>query len=151
MAEEIDGVVIKEVVKHEDERGYFAELVKQGEPSFHEVLQTSYSVVKPGVIKGFHIHDYWEEWAVVRGKAFVVLHDMRPDSKTFGVTQTLTTGEDSMTVIAIPGEVAHAYKSVGPDAMGIVYHAGEAYNPDNITIRNIPLDDPTIGFDWHAI
>ena len=144
----IEGVSIKKIDVHTDERGFFAEMVKSGEGTFHEVLQTSYSETKPDVVKGFHIHDYWEVWCVVKGHAQVVLYDMRSDSPTKGETQVVMTGEDNMMAIAIPGEVAHGYKSLGPGPMGIVYHASEAYNPKNVTIRSIPSDSPEIGFDW---
>lgn len=144
----IEGVIIKKVVKHSDDRGFFAELVKSGEETFHEVLQTSYSETKPGVIKAWHVHDYWEIWSIIKGKANVVLYDMRSDSPTKGQVDIIETGEDNMLVIAIPGNVAHGYKPFGDKNMGIVYHASEAYNPDNITIRTIPHDDPSIGFDW---
>jgi dTDP-4-dehydrorhamnose 3,5-epimerase len=145
----ISGVIIKKVVKHEDDRGFFAELIKFGEETFHEVLQTSYSETKPGVIKAWHIHPYWEVWCIIKGQAKVVLHDMRPDSPTNGQTDVISTGEDNMMVIAIPGEVAHGYVPLGDKPMGIIYHASEAYDPKNIKIRNIPYDDPDINFDWN--
>ena len=144
----IKGVVIKKVVKHKVESGFFAELVKFGEKTFHEVLQTSYSETKPGIIKAWHVHDYWEMWCIVKGQAKVVLHDLRPDSKTYGKTQVIYTGEDNMMVIAIPGKVAHGYKSLGDKNMGIIYHSAEVYNPNNVTVRSIPYDDSTINFDW---
>lgn len=144
----IEGVIIKKVVKHSDERGFFAELIKFGEDTFHEVLQTSYSETKPGIIKAWHVHDYWEVWCIIKGQAKVVLYDMRPDSPTKGQTDVIMTGEDNMMVIAIPGEVAHGYLPLGDKSMGIIYHASEAYNPDNITIRTIPFDDLSINFDW---
>ena len=142
------GVQIKKVVKHSDARGFFSELVKFGEKTFHEVLQTSYSETKPGAIKAWHVHDYWEVWCVIKGEAKVVLHDLRPDSPTFKKTQIIYAGEDNLKVIAIPGNVAHGYKPLGKKAMGIFYHASEAYKPENKTIRTIPADDPAIGFDW---
>lgn len=144
----IKDVVIKKVIKHGDDRGFFAELVKYGEDSFHQILQTNYSETKPGVIKAWHIHDYWEVWCIVKGQAKVVLHDLRSNSKTFRKTQVIYTGEDDMMVIAIPGEVAHGYKPLGDKTMGIIYHASQAYNPENITIRTLPFDDPAINFDW---
>jgi len=144
----IQGVTIKKVIKHADERGFFAEMIKFGEDTFHGVLQTSYSETKPGLIKAWHIHDYWEVWSVVKGQAKVVLYDMRPDSSTHGETQVIYTGEDDMMVIAIPGEVAHGYKPLGKKNMGIIYHASEAYDQNNVTIRTISQDDPTINFDW---
>lgn len=144
----IKDVHIKKVVKHSDDRGFFAELVKFGEETFHEVLQTSYSETKAGVIKAWHIHDYWEIWCIVKGRAKVVLYDLRKDSPTYSKTQVIYTGEKNMMVIAIPGEVAHGYKPMGRKNMGIIYHASEAYNPENITIRTLPYDDPSINFDW---
>lgn len=77
-----------------------------------------------------------------------IIKHSRTDSPTKGKTQIIHTGEDNMMVIAIPGEVAHGYKSLGNKNMGIVYHASEAYNPKNITIRTIAFDDPEINFDW---
>lgn len=144
----IQGVAIKKVVIHSDDRGFFSELVKFGEETFHEVLQTSYAETKPGVIKAFHIHDYWEVWCIIKGQAQVVLHDMRENSPTKDQTDVIYTGEDNMMVIAIPGEVAHGYKPLGDKPMGIIYHASEAYNAENITIRTIPFDSPDINFDW---
>lgn len=144
----IAGVSIKKIIKHSDERGFFAEIVKFGDESFHKILQTSYSETRPGVIKAFHIHDYWEIWSIVKGQAKVVLFDMRPNSPTKEETQIIYTGEDNMMVIAIPGNVAHGYKAIGRKSLGIVYHASQTYNPKITTIREIPFDDPTINFDW---
>lgn len=144
----IQDVVIKKIIKHSDERGFFAEIVKFGEKTFHEVLQTSYSETKPGVIKAWHIHDYWEVWCIVKGQAKVVLYDMRSNSKTYKKTQVIDTGEDNMQVLAIPGNVAHGYKPLGDKNMGIIYHSSETYDPKNVSIKTIPYDDPTINFDW---
>lgn len=146
----IKDLVVQKVIKHEDERGFFAELIKDGEDTFHEVMQTSYSETKPGIIKAFHIHDYWETWCIIKGQAQVVLYDMRSDSSTYGRTEVIYTGEDNMMVIAIPGGVAHGYKPMGNKTMGIIYHASEAYDPKNPTIRTIPFDDPKIKFDWSS-
>lgn len=144
----ISRVQIKKVIKHSDKSGFFAELVKFGEKTFHEVLQTSYSETKPGVIKAWHIHDYLEVWCIVKGQAKVVLYDMRPDSLTFRKTQIIYTGENNMKVIAIPGNVAHGYKPLGRKTLGIIYHSSQTFNPKITNIREIPFDDTGIKFDW---
>ena len=144
----ITGIFIKEVIKHSDKSGFFAELVKFGDKTFHEVLQTSYSEIKPGVIKAWHIHDYWEVWCIIKGHAKIVLYDLRPDSLTFKKTQIIYTGEDDTKAIAIPGNVAHGYKTIGKKNMGVIYHSSQIYNPKIKTIREIPFDDLEIGFDW---
>ena len=53
-----------------------------------------------------------------------------------------------LTKKVIKHKVAHGHKSLGRKKMGIIYHAAEAYDPKNITIRTIPYDDPEITFDW---
>lgn len=145
----ISGLTIKQITKHEDDRGFFAELVKQGESTFHEILQTSYSETRPGVIKGFHNHDtYWEMWAVIKGAARLVFYDGRKNSPTFGETYECKVDGNELMVFAIPPGVAHGYQAIGEAPMGILYHAGKAYDPASPAIEHIPHDDPTINFRW---
>lgn len=147
----IEGVAIKEVARRKTDDGFFAELVKAGEETFHEIRQTSYSETRPGMIKAFHLHrGYWEIWCVIKGRAKVVLADMREDSPTRGKTQVIFTGEDDMRVIAIPPGVAHGYQALGDTPMGILYHAAEPYDQSRKQIEEIPHDAPEIGFDWSA-
>lgn len=145
----IEGVKIKKVISHHDDRGFFAEMVKFGEETFHEIKQTSYAETNPGIIKAFHLHDYWESWCVVKGKAKIVLADIRDGSPTKGKNEVLYVDEKDLTVIAIPPGVAHGYQVFGDKPMGIVYHAAEAYDPKNLTIKSIPHDSPEINFDWN--
>ena len=150
-SEQIDGVHIKKIVRHEDERGYFSELLKRGEPGFHTIEQTSYAVCKPGVIKAFHFHDYWESWVVLRGRAQIVIRDTRSGSKTEGLTQVIYAGEDDPIAISIPPNVAHGYKALGDKDVGMLYHAEEAYNSTRKDqIGAIAFDSPDIGFDWNS-
>ena len=145
----IEGVKIKEIKRHSDDRGFFSEIIKDGEETFHEVKQTSYTETHPGVIKAFHWHKkQWDVWFVVRGHAQIVLHDMREDSKTSGETQVICTGEDNPMLIAIPPYIAHGYRVLGNKKMVLFYHTSEAYNPKDPDEERISFDDPKIGFDW---
>lgn len=144
----IEGLVVKKVIVHSDGEGFFAELVKFGEETFHEIRQTSYSETRPGAIKAFHYHPYWETWCVVKGRAKIVIADIRDGSPTKGDIQVIMTGEDDMQVIAIPPGVAHGYQVLGDSPMGIIYHAEEPYDPAHPKIEHLPQDTPLIGFDW---
>jgi dTDP-4-dehydrorhamnose 3,5-epimerase len=145
----IDGVVVKPIKRYSDDRGFFAEIIKSGEESFHEVKQTSYTETHPGVIKAFHWHKkQWDVWFVVRGMAQVVLHDMREDSATKGQTQVIYAGQDNPVLIAIPPFVAHGYRVLGNEKVCLFYHTSEAYNPAEPDEERIAFDDPQIGFDW---
>ncbi|OGD33344.1 hypothetical protein A2833_01975 [Candidatus Azambacteria bacterium RIFCSPHIGHO2_01_FULL_44_55] len=147
----IGGVKIKKITTHRDDRGFFAEMVKFGEDTFHEVKQTSYAETKPGIIKAFHLHDYWESWCIVKGSAKIVLADIRADSPTKGKNDVLYVDEKDLVVIAIPPGVAHGYQVLSDKPMGIIYHAEEAYDPENLAIKVIPHDCPEINFDWDEI
>ncbi len=145
----IKDVAIKQIKKFADDRGFFAEIIKSGEETFHEVKQTSYTETYPGVIKAFHWHEkQWDVWFVVKGMAQVVLHDLREDSETKGETQVICAGESNPVLISIPPGVAHGYRVLGNDKVGLFYHTSEAYDPADPDEQRIDFDDPKIGFDW---
>lgn len=145
----IKDVKVKKIISRHDDRGFFAEVLKFREETFHEVKQTSYSETYPGIIKAFHWHKkQWDIWFVVKGMAQVVLYDLRSKSATKGQTDVLCVGEKNMTLIAIPPGVAHGYRALGNNPMGIFYHTTEAYDPKNPDEERIPFDSPEINFDW---
>jgi dTDP-4-dehydrorhamnose 3,5-epimerase len=147
----INGVKIKPIKKYADDRGFFAEIIKFGEETFCEVKQTSYTETYPGVIKAFHWHKkQWDVWFVARGMAQVVLCDLREDSKTKRETQVICAGEDNPVLIAIPPGVAHGYRVLGTEKVGLFYHTSEPYDPANPDEERINFDDPRIGFCWET-
>jgi dTDP-4-dehydrorhamnose 3,5-epimerase len=147
----ITGVVVKDCVVHADDRGMLMEVVRDDEPVFQVVKQTTYTVTYPGVIKAFHWHRrQWDIWFFAAGEAQVVLYDMREGSRTKGQTDVLYTGARRPRVIAIPPGVAHGYRVLGVDPIGLFYHTTEHYDPAHPDEERIPFDDPTIGFDWRT-
>jgi len=87
----IDGVVVKELTVHADDRGYLLEVVRDDDRVFHEVKQTTFTVAYPGVIKAFHWHRrQWDIWFFASGMAQTVLHDLREGSPTCGRTDHTT-------------------------------------------------------------
>ncbi len=147
----IQGVEIKQIRKYSDDRGFFAEILKDGEDTFHPVKQTSYTETHPGVIKAFHWHKHqWDVWFVSGGMAQIVLHDMRKDSPTYKQTDVIFAGTDNSVSISIPPYVAHGYKVLGNEKVKLFYHTSEVYDPKNPDEERIPWDDPGIGFDWNT-
>lgn len=145
----IEGVSLKKLTAHFDDRGFFAEIAKFGEETFHDIKQTSYTQTYPGVIKAFHWHKkQWDLWCVVQGSAQVVLYDLREDSSTKGTSMVLYPGEHNLMLIAIPPGVAHGYRVLGSKPLGMFYHVTEAYDPKHPDEERIPFDAPMIGFDW---
>lgn len=145
----IKGVQVKNIIKHCDDRGFFAEILAEDDPFFSKIKQTSYTETYPGVIKAFHYHKKQDDiWFVAKGMAQVVLCDLREDSETKGETQVICAGEDNPVLIYIPKRVAHGYKVLGNEKVGLFYHTTERYDAKNPDEHRIPYDSGEIGFDW---
>ena len=145
----IHDVIVKKLITHSDDRGYFRELVREDDHLLRRFGQSSITKTYPGVIKAFHWHHNQDDlWYVVNGMARVVLYDRRPQSPTQGVTQVVYAGEDNPVVILIPSGVAHGYQVLGNEPVVLIYHVTQTYDPKQPDEQRIPYDDPQIGFDW---
>src|SRR6476661_1485728 len=80
----IEGVEIKDLVTHPDERGFFREIIRSTDPFFEEGFgQLSHSLMYTGAAKAWHIHKVQVDWWYVPiGVLKVALHDTRPGSRT---------------------------------------------------------------------
>jgi len=147
----IAGVTVKVCQLHADDRGSLVEVVRDDEPVFRDVKQTTYTVAYPGVIKAFHWHRrQWDVWFFASGMAQVVLYDLREGSPTQGRTQVVYMGIHAPRVVAIPPGVAHGYRVLGSEPAALFYHTTEHYDPKDPDEERIPFDDPGIGFDWRT-
>lgn len=151
MAQHIEGVVIRDLVTHCDERGFFREIIRVTDDHFgaDSFGQWSHSLMHHGSAKAWHIHTYQTDWwYVATGTLKVALYDTRPDSPTYGVTMELFMGENHPSkVLKIPPGVAHGCKAIhGP--VHFFYITSNVYNPQDE--GRIPHDDPGIGYDWTA-
>jgi dTDP-4-dehydrorhamnose 3,5-epimerase len=145
----IHDVVVKPLVTHADDRGYFREVLRDDEGLLRRFGQSAVTKTYPGVIKAFHWHhDQDDVWYVVQGMARVVLFDRRPDSPTCGVTQVVYAGDDNPVSILIPSGIAHGYQVLGDQPVILFYHVTKAYDPHDPDEERIAFDDPQIGFDW---
>ncbi len=91
----IDGVALKSLVTHRDERGFFREIIRVTDDFFEEGFgQWSQSLMYPGVIKAWHIHKKQTDWWYVStGVLKVVLYDKRPKSSTYRQTMERMLGD----------------------------------------------------------
>jgi dTDP-4-dehydrorhamnose 3,5-epimerase len=145
----IHDVVVKKIVTHSDDRGYFREILRDDDNLLRRFGQTSITKTYPGVVKAFHWHNHQDDiWYVADGMLRVVLYDIRPDSPTCGQTQVIFAGEDNPVVIFIPVGVAHGYQVLGNKPALLFYHVTHSYDPAKPDEERIPWDDPEVGFDW---
>lgn len=148
----INGVKIKQLKLFPDDRGFFIEVFKETTDDFKiKIKQTSYTETYPGVIKAFHWHKIqWDLWFVIKGMVQVVLYDMREDSPTYKKTQVIFAGEKNPSLIFIPPFVAHGYRVLGNEKVGLLYHTTECYDSKNPDEERIDWNSPEIGFDWNT-
>jgi dTDP-4-dehydrorhamnose 3,5-epimerase len=146
----IEGVKTKNLQKFCDDRGFFAEIVRDDEPELLEKFgQASWSMSFPGVIKAFHYHEKQDDlWFFPSGNAQVVLYDLRNDSPTKNETNVFYMGENNPMILLIPKGVAHGYRVLGDKPATIIYFTTESYDKDNPDEMRIPWNDTRVGFDW---
>ena len=146
----IDRVVIKQLVTHTDQRGFFREIIRASDDIFAEGFgQWSHSLMFDGVIKAWHYHKIQTDWwYVCSGVLRVGLCDMREDSPTYKQTMDFLMGDlQPAQVVKVPPGVAHGCKTVQGPAH-LLYVTSHTYNPDDEC--RITYDDPGIDFDWLA-
>lgn len=144
----INGVMIKNLVRHPDERGYFEELIRKTDEFFREGFgQLSHTFMAAGVVKAWHVHKTQIDWwFCTTGKIKAALYDKRENSTTFRELNEFIMGEESDNImLKIPSGVAHGMKILeGP--CHVIYVTSAIYNPEEE--GRIPYDDKEIGYDW---
>jgi dTDP-4-dehydrorhamnose 3,5-epimerase len=118
----IRDVVVKDLRKYVDERGWLAELFRDDElpAEFHP--QMSYvSMSQPRTQRGPHEHVEQADFFCFIGPANFKLRlwDNRPDSETYRHVMTLYVGADNPKSVLVPKGVVHAYLNVSHEP-GIV-------------------------------
>lgn len=118
----IRDVIVKDLRKFVDERGWLAELFRHDELAAEFYPAMAYiSLTQPQVTRGPHEHvDQADLFCFLGPSNFKLrMWDNREDSETYGHAITLYVGEDNPKAIIIPKGVVHAYRNVGV-APGIV-------------------------------
>jgi len=149
----IAGVRVARLQLWPDDRGYFLEVMRQGEALGAGLaagkLQVSCALSYAGAIKALHFHyEQTDLWAVAHGQLQVCLFDLRADSATFGACNTLYAGTLQPWEILIPPGVGHGYKVIGPEPAVLVYVTDRFYNPADE--GRLPYDDPGLNYDWET-
>jgi len=122
---EIDGIIIRELQKHHDRRGWLAELFRHDElPQELHPAMSYISMTKPGAARGPHEHkDQADLFCFLGPSTFrLYLWDNRTDSSTFGKSFVIDAGEERHVLVVVPAGVVHAYKNIG-SVDGLVFNA----------------------------
>ena len=145
-AEAIKDVLIVEPDRHGDERGVFMETYRRSWfPLGREMVQANRADRAAGAVVGLHYHLHQADyWTVPRGRARVVLHDLRSASPTDGATLSLELDEANAFGVWIPPGVAHGFATLTD--LTITYMVDSYYNSDDEL--GLAWDDPEVAADW---
>ncbi len=150
----LEGVYVVELEPLGDDRGYFArawckrEFDERGLPGEFVQINMSGSA-EAGTIRGFHyqLAPNEEDKFVrcVRGSAFDVAIDLRPESPTFKQWFGVELSTANQKALLVPGGFAHGYQTLEPNTE-LLYQVSAFYAPD--AERGLRWNDPTFGVNW---
>lgn len=144
---EIDGLVVTPLNRIPDERGAVLHMLRDDSPVFERFGEIYFSLVYPGVVKGWHRHrEMTLNYAVPVGMIKIVCYDDRPDSPTVANLVELHVGELNYCLVTIPPLVWNGFKGEGC-APALVANCGTVHHsPDEIE-RLDPMTN-NIPYDW---
>ncbi|MGP0029088.1 MAG: dTDP-4-dehydrorhamnose 3,5-epimerase family protein [Acidimicrobiales bacterium] len=142
----IDDVLLVRPDVHGDERGRFVETYRRNWfPLGREMVQGNRSEKRAGAVVGLHYHLHQADyWYVLRGRARVVLHDLRRGAATDGATELVDLDGDVDQGLYIPPGVAHGF-AAHSDLL-LWYLVDGYYNVSDEL--GLAWDDPDVGADW---
>ncbi len=143
----IEGVCIRPLKQIPDERGTIMHMLRCDDPHYERFGEIYFSVVYPGIIKGWHLHQRMTlNYAVIRGMIKLVLFDDRQGSPSQGKLMEIFTGVDNYTLVTIPPLVWNGFKGIGAEPAIVANCASEPHDPTEI-MRMDPFTDK-IPYDW---
>ena len=145
----IDGIVVKQLKRHADERGYLMEMLRSDDEVFERFAQTYVSMNYPGVVRAWHYHKKQDDlWVCVGGMIKAVVYDSREDSPTFGEANEFFMGDNNPILLRIPVGTMHGYKTIGSEPSLLVNFPTELYNRKEPDEFREPYDSERIPYDW---
>ena len=128
--------------RHEDDRGWFAELIRASllpKP----IKQANLARSRKGVIRGLHYHERGQDdlFVCLEGMVRVVVLN-----RETGDVFTEDIGDDNPVALYVPGVNAHGYEAL-TDCL-FAYLVTEEYDPGNPDENGVPWDDERVRHLW---
>lgn len=152
----VKGAFIIEPERRMDERGFFArmycerELAERGLAGGICQINTGFSQ-RAGTLRGLHYqappHAEVKVVRCVRGAAYDVVIDLRPDSSTFKKWFGVELTADNGRLLYAPEGTAHGYLTLTNDTE-LIYMTSKSYAPNET--RGVRFNDPVFNIVWPA-
>ena len=151
---EISGAWLVEIEPIEDERGFFARAWCQREFAEHGAVSSFVqanlaSTRLRGALRGLHFqappHAEAKFVRCIRGAAFVVAVDLRPDSASYLRWTAAELSADNRRALYVPPGCAQGYQTLLDDTE-MFYQMSQCYVPG--MARGVRYDDPAFRVEW---
>ena len=143
----IEGVAVRPRRRIADERGAILHMLRNDDDEFEAFGEIYFSLVYPGVVKGWHRHQEMTlNYAVPVGMIKLVCYDDRPGSATHGNLLEIHTGELDYSLVTVPPGVWNGFKGEGTAPALVANCATIPHRVDEIE-RLDPFDNH-IPYDW---
>jgi dTDP-4-dehydrorhamnose 3,5-epimerase len=145
----IDGLLVITVKQVTDERGTVRELfrgsaLEAAGASMAPFRQINVTESRAGALRGIHAEETTKLVAVVAGEAFGAYVDMRPESQTRGLVETVTLVPGVQ--VLVPRGVGNGFQAL-VDGTQYLYCFDEEWQPGMAGAACNPLDE-TLGIQW---
>ncbi|MGI6296579.1 MAG: dTDP-4-dehydrorhamnose 3,5-epimerase family protein [Armatimonadota bacterium] len=145
----IDGIEIKQLKPHADERGYLMEMLREDDEIFEHFGQCYVSLNYPGVIRAWHYHRKQHDlWVVVKGMVKAVVYDCREDSATYGEVNEFFLGENNPILLKIPVGTMHGYKTIGTEPSLLINYPTRPYDSKDPDEYREVWNSDKIPYNW---
>lgn len=151
-----EGVVVRPLTTHVDERGTVCELYDPRWGINADPLVFSYMfTLRPGAAKGWGVHRVHEDrYAFISGAIELVLYDGREDSPTHGLESHIFLDDHTRAAVVIPRGVWHAERNIGQTDAMVVNFPTIQYQHESPDKYRLPLDTDelpvTLGPSWQG-
>jgi dTDP-4-dehydrorhamnose 3,5-epimerase len=152
---DLPGVLLFEVERHADDRGFLMETWETDRYAAHGLprafAQDNVVLSLPGVLRGLHLQHPGGQGKLVTalgGQVFDVAVDVRVGSPTFGRWTGAYLSNANRRQLWIPPGFAHGYCVPGSEGAVLAYKMSAPYrHASELSLR---WDDPAIGIRWPA-
>lgn len=120
-------------IRPEDRRGYFTTIYQSDWHDLGPEVQFNVSRSRKGVLRGLHYSDGSQPEgkfvSVLKGEILDFIFDVRPQSKTHGIIQTVKLSSYTTRTVYIPPGCAHGFVTL-EDSL-VAYAATKLWNPED--------------------
>ncbi len=149
-----DGLLILETRKFHDDRGYFFESFnlqkfQEAVQSPVDFVQDNISFSNKNVLRGMHFqappYSQGKLVSVIKGSVLDVVIDLRKDSPTYGMYESVVLSAENGLQFWIPEGFAHGFLALEDETI-FSYKCTRFYHPQSE--KSLQWNDPYFGIDW---